>query len=248
MCGNGSAAAYSLAATSRSAPQARQVDERSGRSWRAYAMPRAARRPASTRRSSGDGLALHSANLERGSAWVPSDSRTQASGRDRPASRPTPRVGVLVVAYNAASTLAARPSAPARVVRPDRRPRDGLRRREHRRHLRRSVSRSRSPRALPITVVTPRAQPRLRRQPEGRLRVGDRARPRRRRAAARRRPVRPRGDRAPRRAARLRHGRRGLRLADDGQGRGPRGRHADLQVRRQPDPHHLPEPPHRSPT
>ena len=39
------------------------------------------------------------------------------------------------------------------------------------------------------------------------------------------------------RAARARRGRRGVRLADDDPGRRPRGRHAALQVRRQPDPH-----------
>ena len=61
----------------------------------------------------------------------------------------------------------------------------------------------------------PPAQPRLRRQPEGRLPVGDRARARHRRAAARRRPVRARAARRDGRAARARRGRRGVRLADD---------------------------------
>ena len=44
-----------------------------------------------------------------------------------------------------------------------------------------------------------------------------------------------------RRAARARRVRRGVRLADDGQGRGAQGRDAALQVRRQPDPHHVRE-------
>ena len=135
---------------------------------------------------------------------------------------------------------------PARVVHQHRRPRHGLRRRQHRRHLRGRAGRP--------GVLDPadhgraaRAQPRLRREPEGRLRVGDRARARHRGAAARRRPVRAGGDRATRRAPRLRNGRRGLRVADDGQGPGPRRRHADVQVRRQPDPDQLPEPAHRRP-
>ncbi len=76
--------------------------------------------------------------------------------------------------------------------------------------------------------------------------LGHRARPRRRRAAPRRRPVRPRADRGPRRAAGQRRGRRGVRLADARRGRRPRGRHAALQVRRQQDPDHVPERPHRA--
>ena len=69
-------------------------------------------------------------------------------------------------------------------------------------------------------------QPRLRRQPEGRLPLGDRAGPRHRRAAARRRPVRARAAPRDRRAAGARRGRRGVRLADDGPGRGAARRHA----------------------
>ena len=63
---------------------------------------------------------------------------------------------------------------------------------------------------LPLTVVKPPREPRLRRQPEGRLPLGHRARPGRRRAPARRRPVCPRGHRGARRAAGARRGRRGF--------------------------------------
>ena len=95
---------------------------------------------------------------------------------------------------------------------------------------------------LPLTVVSATREPRLRRQPEGRLRLGHRPRPRHRRAAARRRAVRPRGHRGPS-SQPLVSGEAdavfGSRMME--QGRRPRGRHADLQVRRQPDPHHLPE-------
>ena len=67
--------------------------------------------------------------------------------------------------------------------------------------------------------------------------MGHRPRPRHRRAAARRRAVRARVlDRTWWRRSSRGDGRRRVRLADDGQGRGPRGRHAALQVRRQPDP------------
>ena len=111
-----------------------------------------------------------------------------------------------------------------------------VRRRQPRRHL------PRRPR-LPGRRRTCRspscatAQPRLRRQPEGRLPLGHRARPRHRRAAARRRAVRARGRSRTSSPRSSRSSRRGVRVAHDGAGRGPRGRDAAVQVRRQPDPH-----------
>ena len=161
----------------------------------------------------------------------------------RPAPNLTPlrhsgavKVGILVVAYNAAGTLAA-------VL--DRIPPD----------FRSEVDRGRSSATTPARTPPtwsgsatsqtvrpaahghpPPAQPRLRRQPEGGLPLRDRARPRHRRAAARRRPVRPGVAARDRRAARARRGRRRVRLAHDEQGRRARGRHAALQVRRQPHP------------
>ena len=106
---------------------------------------------------------------------------------------PAPRVGVLVVAYNAAGDPG--PDArPAAAVVP-------------RRRSTTCWSATTPARTTPTSVGlrlpgghrpaadrrAPPAEPRLRRQPEGRLPLGDRARPRHRRAAARRRPVRPRG-------------------------------------------------------
>ena len=61
--------------------------------------------------------------------------------------------------------------------------------------------------------------------------------PRHRRAAARRRAVRPGGHAGAADAAGDRRGRHGHGLADDGEGRGAEGQHADVQVRRQQDPH-----------
>ena len=63
-----------------------------------------------------------------------------------------------------------------------------------------------------------------------------------RRAAPRRRPVRAGGAAAPGRAAARRRGRRGVRLPHDEPVRRAAGRHAALQVRRQPDPDLVAEP------
>ena len=135
------------------------------------------------------------------------------------------------------STLAQTLDAPARVVRRDRRPRPGLRRRQPRRHLRGRPAASRAARRLPLTVVRHEQNLGYGGNQKAGYRVGDRPRPRHRGAAARRRPVRPRVHRGPRRRRCVRGEADavfGSRMMEHG--RGPRGRHAALQVRRQPDP------------
>ena len=129
---------------------------------------------------------------------------------------PSPRIGIVVVAYNAATTLAwvldripesFRPRIAAILVSDD-----------HSHDDTESVGLEYKDREaeLPLTIVR---QPRnlgLRRQPEVRLPLGHRARPRHRRPAPRRRPVRPRGARRHGRPDRARRRRRRLRLPDDG--------------------------------
>ena len=101
-----------------------------------------------------------------------------------------PRIGILVVAYNATATLARTlDRIPAEFrsrisevfvsddASPDKTYLVGIGYQE-------------SSHDLPITVIRQRAQPRVRREPEGGLRNGCGARPRHHRAAARRRPVR----------------------------------------------------------
>ena len=133
------------------------------------------------------------------------------------------RIGILVVAYNAASTLAS-------VL--DRIPDDFVPRvakvlvsddYSHDATYLVGLGYQQLERCVPARDHPPPEQPRLRRQPEGRLPLGDRAGPRHRRAAARRRSVRARAPARDRRAARARRVRRGVRLAHDGQGRGARG-------------------------
>ena len=87
----------------------------------------------------------------------------------------------------------------------------------------------------------PPAQPRLRRQPEGRVPHGHRARARHRRAAPRRRPVRAGVPARPDGAAGARRVRRRVRVTDATPGRGPTRGHAPLQVPRQPCAHHVRE-------
>ena len=127
------------------------------------------------------------------------------------------KIGIVVVAYNAAATLAtrARPD-PRRVRRADRRhPR--LRQRQRGPHVPRRPRLPAGPRAAAAADGHPPGpQPRLRRQPEDRLPVGDRAGLRHRRPAPRRRPVRAGDPARDRDAARGRRGRRRLRVPDDG--------------------------------
>ncbi len=184
------------------------------------------------------------AQLPRGEPWEDARAPSSAPAIDRPGS-------------TCGSVSSSSPTTPPRRSRRpwtgcppsfarDGRPRPGVRRREPRRHLRgrpRATSRRTH---LPLTVVKHPREPRLRRQPEGRLPLGHRPRPRHRGAAARRRPVRARGaSRAS--STPLVRGEAdavfGSRMMERGEARA--GRHAALQVRRQPDPHHVPEHGHR---
>ena len=149
----------------------------------------------------------------------------------------SPRIGILVVAYNAESTLAATL---------DRIPGDFLARVDEI-----IVADDASGddtfgagRALELVEPggadhrhPPPREPRLRRQPEGRLPHGDRTRARHRGDAPRRRPVRARSA-CPTSCAPIVDGRRrrGVRVAHDRAGRGAPRRDAALQVRRQQDP------------
>ncbi len=119
------------------------------------------------------------------------------------------------------------------------------RRPQRRRHL---PGRPRLPAARPVPAPRGGAQPPqpgLRRQPEGRLPVGDRAGARHHRHAARRRSVRAREAARHGRPARAGRGRRRVRVPHAREGCRPPGRHAALQVRRQQGAHPVRERPGR---
>ena len=136
------------------------------------------------------------------------------------------KIGILVVAYNAASTLAQtldRIPAEFRgeiheVLVGDDHSQDST-------HLVALGYQQISP-DLPAQDRSPPREPRLRRQPEVGLPVRDRARLGRRGAPPRRRPVRARAAAVDDRADRRGTGRGGVRLPHHEPGRGPPGRHA----------------------
>ena len=126
-----------------------------------------------------------------------------------------PRLLVFVVAYYAESTLRGARAHPGPAPRRLRLRGPGRRRRVRGPHLRASAASTGRPPGDPDDGAAQRVQPGLRRQPEGRLHVRDRARVRLRRHGARRRPVRARGAAAAGRAAAGRPGRRGVRQPHD---------------------------------
>ena len=148
------------------------------------------------------------------------------------------KVGVLVVAYNAESTLVdvldrIPPAASLQLA-------EVLVRDDHSTDETHEVASAYLPAREPPEPHRrpPRREPRLRGQPEGGLPLRHRPRLGRRGPAPRRRPVRARDHGRHHRADRARRRRRRVRIADDATGPSPRGRHAALQVRRQPDPQH----------
>ena len=157
------------------------------------------------------------------------------------------KVGVLVVAYNAETTLRwvlDRIPSPLRselveVLVMDDHSGDAHVRRRPRVHRRRCRH--------PADDRAARGQPRLRRQPEGRLPLRHRSRLGHRGPAARRRSVRAGDDARSPRAVRRRRRRCGVRLAHARPGRGPPRRDAAVQVRRQPHPDPHPERDRRRP-
>ena len=115
--------------------------------------------------------------------------------RRRPRHRP-PRVGVLVVAYNAAGTLAAHPRAAARVVRARPSTTSSSATTPAPTTPTRSASAYQAASRLPLTVVRHERNLGYGGNQKAGYALGHRARPRHRRAAPRRRPVRAGGDRA----------------------------------------------------
>ncbi len=148
-----------------------------------------------------------------------------------------PRIGIVVVAYNAESTLAAtldriphefRPRITEVIICDDASHDDTFS------QGKRWGERADSPRTLMVRHTKNLGYGG---NQKAAYRAGHRARARHRGAAARRRPVRARAPAGHGRADRARRGGRRVRLADDGQGERQAWRDAVLQAGRQPRPH-----------